>query len=108
MKKLLIMAAAIIFSSSAAAEVWKMAGVMAVYPGTVNEPFSAPIVNDKEYASETDCKGEINDIANAHPILVMINNGNQLPPEKPKAATWQLQRLALNSNQHGPAMRRQG
>ena len=84
MKKLIVIAAALIFATPvyAADEVWKMTGVMAAYPGTVNEPFSAPIVNDKEYASETDCKGEIKRIANAHPILVMINNGNQLPPEK--------------------------
>lgn len=83
MKTFLILITALFFTIPAqAAEVWKMTGVMAAYPGIVNEPFSAPIVNDKEYSSETDCKGEINGIANAHPILVMINNGNQLPPEK--------------------------
>lgn len=83
MKTFLILTTALFFTNPVhAAEVWKMTGVMAAYPGTVNEPFSAPIVNDKEYASETDCNGAIKRIANAHPILVMINNGNQLPPEK--------------------------
>ena len=82
MKKLLIMAAAIIFSSSAAAESWKMTGVMAVYPGIVDQPFSAPIVNDREYASKIDCDKAIKKIANSHPIIVAINNGNMLPPEK--------------------------
>ena len=81
-KMLLAVALSMAMPVFAAGDSWTMTGVMAVYPGTVNEPFSAPIVNDKEYASETDCKGEIKRIANAHPILVMINNGNQLPPEK--------------------------
>lgn len=83
MKKLIVIAAALIFATPAfAADVWKMTGVMAAYPGTVNNPFSASINNDREYASEDNCNKAINKLANAHPILVMINNGNQLPPEK--------------------------
>jgi len=40
MKKLIIAAAALIFTSAAhAADTFKMTGVMAVYPGTVNQPF---------------------------------------------------------------------
>lgn len=83
MKKLLIaVVIAMALPAVAVAEVWKMTGVMAVYPGIVNQPYSAPIVNDREYASEIDCDKAIKKLANAHPILVMINNGNQLPPEK--------------------------
>jgi len=83
MKKLIIAAAALIFTSAAhAADTFKMTGVMAVYPGTVNQPFSAPIVNDKAYESKELCEAAIRQIASAHPIIVMINNGVVLPPEK--------------------------
>lgn len=83
MKTFLILITALFITAPAhASEIWKMTGVMAVYPGIVNNPFSAPIVNDREYASEIDCDKAIKKLANAHPILVMINNGNQLPPEK--------------------------
>ena len=83
MKKLIIVAAALIFTSAAhAADTFKMTGVMAVYPGTVNQPFSAPIVNDKEFASKEACEAAILQIASTHPILVMINNGDVLPPQK--------------------------
>ena len=83
MKKLIVIAAGLISATPVfAADVWKMTGVMAAYPGTVNNPFSASINNDREYASEVDCNKAIKKLANAHPILVMINNGNQLPPEK--------------------------
>ena len=83
MKKLIVIASALIFSTPVfAADSWKMTGVMAVYPGIVNQPFSAPIVNDREYASKIDCDKAIKKIANSHPIIVAINNGNMLPPEK--------------------------
>ena len=55
---------------------------MAVYPGTVNEPFSAPIVNPTQYKSKGGCDDAIIEIASTQPILVMINNGVVLPPEK--------------------------
>ena len=83
MKKLIVIAAALIFATPVfAADAWKMTGVMAVYPGIVNQPFSAPIVNDREYASKIDCDKAVKKIANSHPIVVAINNGNMLPPEK--------------------------
>lgn len=83
MKKLIIVAAALIFTSAAhAADTFKMTGVMAVYPGTVNNPFSAPIVNDKQYASKELCEAAILEIATAHPVLAMINNGDVLVPQK--------------------------
>ena len=83
MKKLIVIASALIFSTPVfAADSWKMTGVMAVYPGIVNQPFSAPIVNDREYAAKKDCDAAIKEIANSHPIVVAINNGNLLPPEK--------------------------
>ena len=81
-KMLLAVALSMAMPAFAAGDSWTMTGVMAVYPGTVNEPYSAPIVNDREYASEIDCDKAIKKLANAHPILVMINNGNQLPTEK--------------------------
>jgi len=88
MKKIAIVFALLVFallfvsSPVLAAEKYTMTGVMAVYPGTVNEPFSAPIVNPKEYAKKSDCEDAITEIASAHPILVMINNGNVLEPQK--------------------------
>lgn len=82
MKKVLL-AVALCFSLPAvAADTYKMTGVMAAYPGTVNQPFSAPIVNDKEYASKKDCDDAILEIAAAHPVLAMINNGEVLAPQK--------------------------
>ena len=83
MKKLFIAVLIMTFALPAfAADIWKMTGVMAAYPGTVNEPFSAPIVNNKEYASKELCEAAIRQIASAHPLLVMINNGKMLEPEE--------------------------
>lgn len=83
MKKL-IFAAALLLSSTAfaAGDSWTMTGVMAAYPGTVNAPFSAPIVNPTVYKTKADCDEAINDIASTQPILVMIKDGHVLPPQK--------------------------
>jgi len=83
MKKL-ILAAALLSSSfaMAAGDSWTMTGVMAVYPGTVNAPFSAPILNPTVYATKAECDKAILAVAKAHPAITMINNGNMLPTEK--------------------------
>jgi len=81
-KMLLAVALSMAMPSFAAGDSWTMTGVMAVYPGTVNEPFSAPIVNPTQYKSKGDCDDAIIEIASTQPILVMINNGVVLPPEK--------------------------
>ena len=81
-KMLLAVALCMAMPVFAAGDSWTMTGVMAVYPGTVNEPFSAPIVNPTQYKSKSDCDAAIIEIASTHPILVMINNGVVLPPEK--------------------------
>lgn len=81
-KMLLAVALSIAIPVFAAGDSWTMTGVMAVYPGTVNEPFSAPIVNPTQYKSKGDCDDAIIEIASTQPILVMINNGVVLPPEK--------------------------
>jgi len=83
MKKLILaVALCISLPAVAAGDSWTMTGVMAAYPGTVNEPFSAPIVNPTQYKSKDDCEAAIDQIASAHPILVMINNGEVLAPQK--------------------------
>lgn len=82
MKKMLIAVAMCLSLPAVAADTFKMTGVMAVYPGTVNQPFSAPIVNDKAYESKELCEAAIRQIASAHPLLVMINNGKMLEPEE--------------------------
>lgn len=83
MKKLLLaVALSMVMPAFAAGDSWTMTGVMAVYPGTVNEPFSAPIVNPTQYKSKGDCDDAIIEIASTQPILVMINNGDVLPPQK--------------------------
>lgn len=81
-KMLLAVALSMAMPVLAAGDSWTMTGVMAVYPGTVNEPFSAPIVNPTQYKSKGDCDDAIIEIASTQPILVMINNGVVLPPEK--------------------------
>lgn len=83
MKKL-IFAVALLASSAvmAAGTEWTMTGVMAVYPGTVNAPFSAPIVNPTVYKSESDCEAAITKIASSHPIIVAIDNGKVLEPQQ--------------------------
>ena len=81
-KMLLAVALSMAMPAFAAGDSWTMTGVMAVYPGTVNEPFSAPIVNPTQYKSKGDCDDAIIEIASTQPILVMINNGVVLPPEK--------------------------
>lgn len=81
-KMLLAVALSMAMPVFAAGDSWTMTGVMAVYPGTVNEPFSAPIVNPTQYKSKGDCDDAIIEIASTQPILVMINNGVVLPPEK--------------------------
>lgn len=66
-----------------AADTWKMTGVMAVYPGgPLNNPFSAPIVNDSAYKSEADCDAAIGKITQSHPQVAAINNGHLLPADK--------------------------
>lgn len=82
MKKMLIAVAMCLSLPAVAADTFKMTGVMAVYPGTVNQPFSAPIINDKAYASKELCEAAILEIAVAHPVLAMINNGDVLVPQK--------------------------
>ena len=83
MKKLLLaVALSMAMPVLAAGDSWTITGVMAVYPGTVNEPFSAPIVNPTQYKSKGDCDDAIIEIASTQPILVMINKGVVLPPEK--------------------------
>lgn len=83
MKKLLLaVALSMVMPAFAAGDSWTMTGVMAVYPGTVNEPFSAPIVNPTQYKSKGDCDDAIIEIASTQPILVMINNGDVLAPQK--------------------------
>ncbi len=81
-KMLLAVALSIAMPAFAAGDSWTMTGVMAVYPGTVNEPFSAPIVNPTQYKSKGDCDDAIIEIASTQPILVMINNGDVLPPQR--------------------------
>ena len=81
-KMLLAVALSMAMPVFAAGDSWTMTGVMAVYPGTVNEPFSAPIVNPTQYKSKGDCDDAIIEIASTQPILVMINKGVVLPPEK--------------------------
>ena len=81
-KMLLAVALSMAMPVFAAGDSWTMTGVMAVYPGTVNEPFSAPIVNPTQYKSKGDCDDAIIEIASTQPVLVMINNGVVLPPEK--------------------------
>ena len=81
-KMLLAVALSMAMPAFAAGDSWTMTGVMAVYPGTVNEPFSAPIVNPTQYKSKGDCDDAIIEIASTQPILVMINNGDVLPPQK--------------------------
>lgn len=81
-KMLLAVALCMAMPVFAAGDSWTMTGVMAVYPGTVNEPFSAPIVNPTQYKSKGDCDDAIIEIASTQPVLVMINNGVVLPPEK--------------------------
>ena len=81
-KMLLAVALSMAMPAFAAGDSWTMTGVMAVYPGTVNEPFSAPIVNPTQYKSKGDCDDAIIEIASTQPVLVMINNGVVLPPEK--------------------------
>lgn len=85
MKKILaavlITMIATIASPAFAADYWKMTGVMAVYPGTFNYPFSAPIVNDTKYASKTDCDDAINEITQSHPKFSAINDGKVLPAQ---------------------------
>ena len=81
-KMLLAVALCMAMPVFAAGDSWIMTGVMAVYPGTVNEPFSAPIVNPTQYKSKGDCDDAIIEIASTQPILVMINKGVVLPPEK--------------------------
>lgn len=81
-KMLLAVALSMAMPAFAAGDSWTMTGVMAVYPGTVNEPFSAPIVNPTQYKSKGDCDDAIIEIASTQPILVMINKGVVLPPEK--------------------------
>ena len=81
-KMLLAVALSMAMPAFAAGDSWTITGVMAVYPGTVNEPFSAPIVNPTQYKSKGDCDDAIIEIASTQPILVMINNGVVLPPEK--------------------------
>ena len=81
-KMLLAVALSMAMPVFAAGDSWTMTGVMAVYPGTVNEPFSAPIVNPTQYKSKGDCDDAIIEIASTQPILVMINNGEVLPPQK--------------------------
>jgi hypothetical protein len=80
-KMLLAVALCMAMPVFAAGDSWTMTGVMAVYPGTVNEPFSAPIVNPTQYKSKGDCDDAIIEIASTQPILVMINNGVVLPPQ---------------------------
>ena len=81
-KMLLAVALSMAMPAFAAGDSWTMTGVMAVYPGTVNQPFSAPIVNPTQYKSKGDCDDAIIEIASTQPILVMINKGVVLPPEK--------------------------
>ena len=81
-KMLLTVALSMAMPAFAAGDSWTMTGVMAVYPGTVNEPFSAPIVNPTQYKSKGDCDDAIIEIASTQPVLVMINNGVVLQPEK--------------------------
>lgn len=84
MKKLIVIAAALIFATPvfAADEVWKMTGVMAVYPGIVNQPYSAPIVNNTEYVSETACRDAIPQIASIQPVIVSIVKGVMHAPQE--------------------------
>jgi len=82
MKKMLLAVAMCLSLPAVAADTFKMTGVMAVYPGTVNQPFSAPIVNPTQYKSKGECDDAIIEIASTQPILVMINNGDVLPPQK--------------------------
>ena len=71
-KMLLAVALSIAMPAFAAGDSWTM----------TDEPFSAPIVNPTQYKSKGDCDDAIIEIASTQPILVMINNGEVLPPQK--------------------------
>ena len=88
MKNLFSIFALCFFSATAfAADYWTMTGVMAAYPGIVNNPFSAPIINDARYKSETDCDNAINQISQSHPLITAIDKGRVLPPQE-TAGGW--------------------
>lgn len=88
MKKVLI-AACVLFSVSGvqAAKFYVPTGVMAVYPGIVNEPFSAPLDNRLKFSNKDDCVDAIADIAKSRAIYVSTDNGVQRDQETAKGAT---------------------
>lgn len=78
MKKVLI-AACVLFAVSnvQASDIYVPTGVMAVYPGVANEPFSAPIDNRLKYANKPECEKALSEIAKSHVIYVSTDNGAQ-------------------------------
>ncbi|AEJ02201.1 hypothetical protein Nit79A3_2429 [Nitrosomonas sp. Is79A3] len=81
MKKLFLAVLLLAAASVQAAEFYVPTGVMAVYPGIVNEPYSAPLDNRLKFADKDDCDKAIEEIAKSKAIYVSTDNGTQRPEQ---------------------------
>lgn len=82
MKKVLLTAALLLATPFVqAADYYVPTGVMAVYPGVVNEPFSAPLDNRLKYATKADCDKAVSAMAKSQVVYVSTDNGTQRPQE---------------------------
>ena len=78
MKKVLLTAVLLLATAFVqAADYYVPTGVMAVYPGVVNEPFSSPINPLLRYDKKSDCEEDLVGMAKAPVIYVSTDNGTQ-------------------------------